>query len=64
MGKVVELVFLDPECNREGLNFLDRLLHNNDTNEAGNLILVSVLTDPRFIQASNVYGTDLIAHVI
>jgi hypothetical protein len=43
MGKVVELVLQDPECNREGLNFLDRLLHNEDTAEAANKLLVNVL---------------------
>lgn len=29
MGTVVKRVFDDEEVNREGLNFLDRLLHND-----------------------------------
>lgn len=64
MSNVVEVVFADPQVNREGLNFLDRLLHDKNTHETGNFILVNVLQDPRFIQGSHEYGTDLIAHVI
>lgn len=57
MGKSVKTVFADPEVTREGLNFLDRLLHSAETHEAGNLLLANVLSDQRFIQGSNIYGT-------
>lgn len=64
MGNVVEKVLADPKVNREGLNFLDRLLHHPMTHETANFILVNVLQDPTFIQGSHIYGTDLIAYVI
>ena len=64
MGNAVEKVFADPEVNREGLNFLDRLLHSAETHEAGNMLLVNVLSDNRFIEGSNIYGTELIEHVL
>jgi len=64
MGSVVETVFADPDVHRAGLNFVDRLLHNKDTHEAGNMLLINVLRDKRFIDGSNIYGTELISHVI
>jgi hypothetical protein len=63
-GGVFEVVFSDPYVMDRGLLYVERLLKNKDTHEAGNLLLVNVLKDPRFIEGSDVYGTTLIKHVL
>ena len=64
MASVVKEVLHDERVNTEGLNFLDRLFRHPQTHEAGQFLLVNVLKDPRFVDESKVFGTDLIAHVI
>ena len=64
MGYVVTAVFKDPDCNSEGLKFVDRLLHNDDMHEAAMIVLTDVLNDVRFVDGSNTYGTKLIEHVL
>ena len=64
MGGVIKEVLSDEKVNKEGLNFLDRAFRHPQTHEAGQFLLVNVLKDPRFVEASKVFGTDLIAWVI
>lgn len=64
MGDVVHEVFSDSEVNRQGLNFLERLLCHPVTHEAGIVLLLNVLKDPRFVSRTDEFGTDLIAWVI
>lgn len=64
MATVVKRVFDDETCKREGLNYLDRLLHSPDTHEAGILLLNSVVTDKRFVTGSDEYGCTLIEWVL
>ena len=64
MGGVIKEVLADPKVNTEGLNFLDRVFRHQQTHDAGTFLLINVLKDTRFIAQSNIFGTDLIAHVI
>ena len=64
MGGVIKEVLADPKVNTEGLNFIDRLFRHQQTHEAGTFLLINVLRDTRFLEQSNIFGTDLIAHVI
>ena len=64
MGGVIHEVLADPKVNQEGLNFLDRAFRHPQTHEAGQFLLINVLNDKRFVDASKVFGVDLIAHVI
>jgi len=61
---VVKEVFDDPKVNTEGLNFLERLFKHQQTNEAGVILLINVLTDPKFVTEGKAWSTDLITHVI
>ena len=64
MGGVIKEVLADEKVNQEGLNFLDRTFRHPQTHEAGVFLLTNVLQDARFVDASKVFGTDLIAWVI
>ena len=64
MGGVIKEVLADEKVNQEGLNFLDRTFRHPLTHEAGVFLLTNVLQDARFVDASKVFGTDLIAWVI
>ena len=64
MGGVIKEVLADEKVNKQGLDFLDRAFRHPQTHEAGQFLLINVLKDHRFIDASKIFGTDLIAHVI
>ena len=64
MGGVIKEVLADEKVTKEGLNFLDRAFRHPQTHEAGLFLLTNVLQDKRFVDASKVFGTDLIAWVI
>ena len=64
MGGVIKEVLADEKVNKQGLDFLDRAFRHPQTHEAGQFLLINVLKDCRFVEASKVFGTDLIAHVI
>ena len=64
MGGVIGEVLADERVNTHGLNFLDRMFRHPQTHEAGQFLLINVLKDPRFINQSRVFGTDLISWVI
>ena len=64
MGSVIGEVLADEKVNTHGLNFLDRMFRHPQTHEAGQFLLINVLNDPRFINASQIFGTDLITWVI
>ena len=64
MGSVIGEVLADEKVNKHGLDFLDRAFRHPQTHEAGQFLLVNVLKDPRFINQSRIFGTDLITWVI
>ena len=64
MGGVIGEVLADERVNTHGLNFLDRMFRHPQTHEAGQFLLINVLKDPRFINQSRIFGTDLISWVI
>lgn len=64
MGSVIGEVLDDERVNEHGLNFLDRMFRHPQTHEAGQFLLINVLTDRRFIHSSRIFGTDLITWVI
>ena len=64
MGGVIHEVLADEKVNQEGVNFLDRAFRHPQTHEAGQFLLINVLNDKRFVDASKVFGTDLISHVV
>ena len=64
MGGVIGEVLADERVNKHGLDFLDRAFRHPQTHEAGQFLLINVLKDPRFINQSRVFGTDLISWVI
>ena len=64
MGGVIGEVLADERVNEHGLNFLDRMFRHPQTHEAGQFLLINVLKDPRFVNQSRIFGTDLIAWVI
>lgn len=64
MRDVVKEVFADKLVNEQGVIFADRLLKHPVSHEAAVELMKNVLQDRRFIDASNVYGTDLIVHVL
>ena len=64
MGSVIGEVLADEKVNKHGLDFLDRAFRHPQTHEAGQFLLINVLKDPRFINQSRIFGTDLITWVI
>ena len=64
MGGVIGEVLADEKVNEHGLNFLDRMFRHPQTHEAGQFLFINVLKDPRFINQSRIFGTDLITWVI
>lgn len=64
VGNVVDEVLKDKEVEQAGLDFLSKLLTDPQTHEAGLILLTQVLKDPRFVAETNVFGVDLIGHVI
>ena len=64
MSGVIGEVLDDERVNEHGLKFLDRMFRHPQTHEAGQFLLINVLKDPRFINESNVFGTNLITWVI
>ena len=64
MAGIIREVLADAKVYQEGLNFLDRAFRHSQTHEAGLFLLVNVLHDKRFVDASKVFGTDLIAYVV
>ena len=64
MGWMIHEALDDSKVTKEGLNFLDRMFRHKQSHDAGQFLLVNVLKDQRFIDASRIWGTNLISHVI
>ena len=64
VASVIHDLLTDKTIEAEGLNYLDRVFRHQQTHEAGLNLLTQVLNDKRFVDEGNLFGTDLIAHVI
>ena len=64
IGGVVGQVLNDEQVSREGLNFIDRTLRHPQTHEAALVLLIHALNDPRFLDQSKTFATEVLAWVI
>jgi hypothetical protein len=64
VGSVIRDVLQDKEVNQSGLDFLDRAFRHPQTHEAGLVLLINALNDPRFLDHSKTFSTELIAWVV
>jgi hypothetical protein len=64
VASIVRDILTDKEVEKEGLNFLSKLLTDPNTHEAAVILLRNVLKDPRFVQEGHIFGVDLISGII
>lgn len=64
VASIVRQILTDKEVEKEGLNFLSKLLTDPVTHEAAVILLRNVLNDPRFVMEGRMFGVDLISGII
>jgi len=61
---VREVIVENPKLTREGTDFLSKLFTNNQTTSSVTYLLLNVLQDENFTEATKIYAANLISHAI